>query len=94
MTSLPTPTALVPVVLTRSLPVRRSLPLVARDGVVPALGASLAMAAAGLAVELMLRAVANRVVVAMRAPLERAAPAVTRTVITEWTVVERARRLP
>lgn len=97
MTSLPTSTALVPVATPRSLPARRAFDVKARERfgeLAPVLAGSIVAAALGLAAELVLRAIANRALAAVLSPVQRAAPMVTRTVITEWIVIERIRRLP
>jgi hypothetical protein len=84
--------SLVP--LSRSLPARRPpLALVAAQRMLPAAGRTLAAAAVGLAAEYMLRAVANRALGSVARPAAPTAPRTTRTVITEFVIIERVRRL-
>ena len=104
--SLPSTTPMLPVPTSRPLPVPRALPsLPSRHGIgtfgrraLPALRASLAVAAAGLAAEYALRALANRAfatLVASRDVVPIVAPAAvrTRTVVTEFVIRERIRRV-
>ncbi len=67
------------------------LPALARHAV-PAVARSAATLAVGFAAEYALRSLANRALGAFIAPLRRTAPAVTRTVVTEFVVIDWVRR--
>jgi hypothetical protein len=79
-------------VAARPLPARRSLPAVAAERALPVVGSSLAMAAAGFATEYALRLLANRALSSLVQPMRRAMPVASRTVVTEFVVIERVRR--
>lgn len=82
--------SLVP--LTRRLPVRRQqFPLVAVERMFPAARRTLAAAAVGFAAEYMLRALANRALgSAVRTAVQPARPSRdTRTIVTEFVIIER-----
>ena len=58
----------------------------------PALRRSLVVAAVAYAAERALSATVGGALGRLLGPIERAAPAITRTEITEWVVIERIRR--
>ncbi len=58
----------------------------------PAVTRSAATLAIGFVAEYALRSLANRALGAFISPLRRATPTVTRTVVTELVVIDRARR--
>ena len=58
----------------------------------PALGRSLVVAAAAYAAERALSASIGGALGRLIGPIERAAPAIIRTEVTEWVVIERIRR--
>ncbi len=104
--SLPSTIPTLPVPTSRPLPTPGARPPVpSRHGIrtlarraLPAVRASLAVAAAGIAAEYALRALANRAfatLLASRDVLPIAAPAATRTriVVTEFVIRERIRRV-
>jgi hypothetical protein len=65
---------------------------VAAAAALPALGRSLTVAAVVYAVERALSASLDGTLSRLLAPVERAGPAITRTELTEWVVIERIRR--
>ena len=78
----------------RALPARQqpSLPLVVKR-VLPAARRTIAAAAVGLVAEYALRALANRALGSVMRSSSRSQPRTTRTVITEFVIVERIRHL-
>ena len=88
--------ALVPVSRPKPPAVRKPLPLVASERLLPLARRTVVAAAVGFVAEYALRALANRALHSAlhRGVLHRAAPTsdVTRTIITEFVIVERGRR--
>ncbi len=86
--------ALQPAVRRRADITRRPsrLSALVRQRLVPLAVRSATAVALGLAAEYALRGALNRLLDRSLAPLQRSASAVTRTVITEVIIVERARR--
>lgn len=76
----------------RTLATRRPLLPALAARAVPALTRSAGVVAVSLAAEYALRTLANRSLAALGAPARRSTPTATRTVITEYIVVEWARR--
>lgn len=90
--------------MTRALARSGGLPALRRSGLpaaigrrmLPVAGSTIAAAAVSLAAEYALRSTVNSAVARALAPVRRAPSSVTRsvtrTIVTEWTVVERAWR--
>lgn len=90
--------------MTRALTHSGGLPALRRSGLpaaigrrmLPVAGSTIAAAAVSLAAEYALRSTVNSVVARALAPIRRVPPSITRgmtrTIVTEWTVVERVRR--
>ncbi len=75
----------------RPLPAKRpSMPLAAVERMLPVARRTVAVAAASFAAEYVLRALANR---ALGQVIKRNASSTTRTIVTEFVVIERMRRL-
>ncbi len=70
---------------------RATLPALARR-VTPAVARSAATLAVGFVAEYALRSLANRALAAFVSPLRHSVPTVTRTVVTEFVVIDRVRR--
>ena len=76
----------------RALTARRQmLPALARR-VAPPIARSAATLAVGFAAEYALRSLANRALAKFISPLRHSLPTVTRTVVTEFVVIDRVRR--
>lgn len=83
--------SLVP--LARPLPARRPPShLVAAGRLLPAAGRTLAVTLAGFAAEYMLRALTNRALGRVMQTTKRDTSGTTRTIVTEFVIVERMRR--
>ena len=96
--NLPVPSDLfVPARGIRTVPVRQTLALAVATRLVPIVRASLVMAVAGLGVEMALRAAVTRALRALgRGATEASVHSVvatTRTIVTEYVVRERVRRV-